>query len=163
MTHILSDIVNPIGAITGIDPVKDATGFNGVTVGPTKAQQQAAKGGQAAPSGGGGGGSGGGGGQLSGLVAQTYGQQQAALHQSAPQQPQAMGSQFGNQLASLANNMGPQAPALPPVASPSATQLAANITAQTVNSKIQDPMRGMQQGQQGVSSMWGFPSIYGPR
>ena len=42
MGGVVDDIVNPIGAITGIDPVKDATGFTGTSFGQTKAQKEAA-------------------------------------------------------------------------------------------------------------------------
>jgi hypothetical protein len=171
MGGIVDDIVNPIGAITGIDPVKDATGFTGTDMGMTKAQKAAAAqqqaGGAPAVSGGGGG-QRSNGDALDAISAQNYGAQQKALMQQlpAPNQPQStpvqqapMGSSFGNQLAALHQQVTAPPVALPAVASPSATQLAADVTAQTVNSKIQDPMRKAQ----GAQNMWGFPSMYAPR
>jgi hypothetical protein len=159
MGGVVDDIVNPIGAITGIDPVKDATGFTGTSMGMTKAQKAAAAqqkaGGGAPAASGGGGGSKSNGDAMQALVSQNFAKQQAGLQ---PQQQAPMGSSFGNQLAALHQQVTAPPVALPPVASPSATQLAANVTAQAVNSKIQDPMRNTQQ-----QTPWGFPSIYAPR
>lgn len=155
MGGVVDDIVNPIGAITGIDPVKSETGFTGTSFGPTAAQQKAAAAGNSAPAA-----SGGGGGQksngdaLQALVRQNYAKQQAGLQQQ-PQQQAPMGSSFGDQLAALHQQVTAPPVALPAIASPSATQLAANVTSQTVGKQIQQP--------QGQQSIWGFPSIYAPR
>jgi hypothetical protein len=154
VSHILSDVVNPIGAITGVDPVKDATGFTGTSFGPTKAQQQAAAAGGGAPASGGGGGSKSNGDAMQALVGQNFAKQQAAIQQQ-PQQQAPMGSSFGNQLAALHQQVTAPPAALPAIASPSATQLAANVTSQTVGKQMQQP--------QGQQNMWGFPSIYAPR
>lgn len=165
MGDVVDDIVNPIGAITGVDPVKDATGFTGTSFGPTKAQQQAAAaGGTTQATSSGGGGSKTIGNAMSGLVAQNYAKQQQAIQQptqqtSQPQQPaqqvqQPMGSSFGNQLAALSQQITAPPVVLPAVASPSANQVASGVTSQAV---------GKQNPQQGAQGMWGFPSIYAPR
>jgi len=163
MGGVVDDIVNPIGAITGIDPVKAATGFTGTSFGPTAAQQKASAAAQQgsstpAASSGGGGGQKSNGDAMQALVGQNFAKQQAALQQQPQQQQTPMGSSFGNQLAALSQQVtAPAAPVtLPAVASPSATQLAANVTAQTANKKLQS-------SQQPPADPWGFPSIYAPR
>lgn len=130
MSHVVDDVINPGGAITGIDPVKSATGFNGTGFDP----KTGAPTGSAA--GGGGGNSSGGGQQLAAISGQVLGNQQAQIAQQNNQF-----SHFGQQLAQLQ----PQAtPSLPPIASPSANQLAANVTAQAVNAKMQSPFKQQQ-------------------
>ena len=133
MGGVVDDIVNPVGAITGIDPVKSATGFTGTGFEP----KAGASGGSAsAASGGGGGSSSGGGQQLAAISGQVLNQQQQQIAQQNNQF-----SQFGQQLAQLQ----PQATqGLAPVASPSANQLAANVTAQAVNAKMQSPFKQQQ-------------------
>jgi hypothetical protein len=151
----INDIINPIGAITGIDPVKSATGFTGTSFGPTAAQQKAAAAGSApAASSGGSGGQKSNGDAMQALVGQNFAKQQAGLQQQ-PQQQAPMGSSFGNQLAALHQQVTAPPVALPAIASPSATQLAANVTSQTVGKQMQQP--------QGQQTPWGFPSIYAPR
>lgn len=126
----IDDIVNPIGAITGVDPVKDATGFTGTSFGPTKAQQQAAAaGGQQTASGGGGGSSNGNGGAtLAAVSGQMLGQQQ----QQVAQNNNTNFNQFGQQLAQLHSQIAPPV-AVNPAPTQSATDLAAQITASSVH------------------------------
>lgn len=136
MGGVVDDIVNPAGAITGIDPVKDATGFTGTSFGPTKAQQQAAAaGGQrgAVASGGGSGTP-----PSAGQYMQQFNQQQA--------QPLA---QFGQQLHQLA--VQPQAPGVGNIQSPSAQNVAASVTANAVQARQSNPF---QQAPQGPSQFW---------
>lgn len=140
MGGVVDDIVNPIGAITGIDPVKDATGFTGTSFGPTKAQQQAAaqqgQGGSQAVSGGGGGGGSSGSAALGQLAGTTLAQQQQAS-QSNPF------GHFGQQLAQLSNQIAPPVSASP---APSATNLAAQVTANSVHAiQSAPPWRQQQQ------------------
>jgi hypothetical protein len=88
MSHVVDDIVNPIGAITGIDPVKQATGFTGTGF-QAKPQAQGSSSQQAASSSGGGGGnkSSSAGDMLNQLVGQNL-QQQKAMNNQAPAQIQ---------------------------------------------------------------------------
>lgn len=131
MGGVVDDIVNPGGAITGIDPVKSATGFNGTGFDPKTGAPTGST-----ASGGGGGNSSGGGQQLAAISGQVLNQQQQQVAQQNNQF-----SQFGQQLAQLQ----PQpVQSLPPVASPSANQLAANVTAQAVNAKMQSPFKQQQ-------------------
>lgn len=106
MSHVVDDIVNPVGAITGIDPVKQATGFTGTGFDKKPAQSsQGAQ--QSAPSGGGGGSSGGAGNMLSQLVGQTSQQQSSLVNnkfapiQFSPAQVPQTGLGFGQQLSQL--------------------------------------------------------------
>lgn len=137
MGDVVDDIVNPVGAITGVDPVKDATGFTGTSFGPTKAQQQAAAAGgqqQAAPSH-----QGNGPPPSSGQYLQQFQQQQ----QSRPL------GQFGQQLNQLASP--PQTAGIGNIQSPSAQNTAAAVTASAIQAKQQNPF---QQAPQGPSQFW---------
>lgn len=133
MGGVVDDIVNPIGAITGVDPVKDATGFTGTGFEP-KAGASNAPTAQLV------GGSAGGGGMpsSSGAYLQQFNQQQA--------QPLA---QFGQQLHQLATPQA-QATGIGNIQSPSAQATAAAVTANSIQAR-QNPM---QQAAQGPSQFW---------
>lgn len=117
----IGDILNPAGAITGIDPVKSATGFNGTGFDPKTG----------APTSGGGGSSGGshssGGAALAAVSGQMLNQQQQQVAQGNN-----MFSQFGDQLAQLHTQIAPPVSANP-APTQSSTDLAAQITANSVH------------------------------
>lgn len=106
MSHVVDDVVNPIGAITGIDPVKQATGFTGTGFDKKPAQSSQAT--QQAPASGDGGGSSGSSSMttlLNQLAAQQVNKQPAPLPvQFSPAQVPQSGMGYGQQLSQL----GPQ-------------------------------------------------------
>jgi hypothetical protein len=128
MGGVVNDIVNPIGAITGVDPVKSATGFTGTGFEP-KTSTSSSGGQQQTASGSGGGSSGGNGGMtLAAVSGQMLGQQQQQVAQSNN-----MFGQFGQQLSQLSNQIAAPPVTANPAPTQSATDLAAQITASSVH------------------------------
>jgi len=121
----LDDVINPVGAITGVDPVKQMTGFTGT--GFDKKPGAASSSGGATPSGGGYAAGGGGSGPppSAGQYMQQFQQQQGSPF-----------NQFGAQLAAMAAQVRPPAQMHNPTA-PSAQDTAAAVTSQAVQNKQQ--------------------------
>ena len=121
----LDDVINPVGAITGVDPVKQMTGFTGTGF-DKKPGASSSSGGTS----GGGGYTGGGGGSgpppSAGQYMQQFQQQQGGQF-----------SHFGNQLASMANQMSPATMGIGNITSPSAQNVAAAVTSQSIQNKQQ--------------------------
>jgi hypothetical protein len=132
MGGVVDDIVNPGGAITGIDPVKSATGFTGTGFQPKAGAQGASAGasssGQSGPP------------PSSGQYMQQFSQQQGRPF-----------AQFGQQLNQLAS-APPSTAGIGNIQSPSAQNTAAAVTAASIQAR-QNPMQ-MQQAAQGPSQFW---------
>ena len=128
----LDDVINPVGAITGVDPVKQMTGFTGT--GFDKKPGAASSSGGATPSGGGYAAGGGGSGPppSAGQYMQQFQQQQGSPF-----------NQFGAQLAAMAAQAPPVQMHNP--TAPSAQDTAAAVTSQAVqNKQQQNQMFGFQ-------------------
>lgn len=135
MGDVVDDIANPVGALIGVDPVKDATGFTGTGFEPKAGAQGGASGGSSVSSAGRSGPP-----PSSGQYIQQFNQQQA--------QPLAQFGQQLHQLASPAQTVG-----IGNIQSPSAQNTAAAVTASSIQAKQQNPMQ-MQPAAQGPSQFW---------